>query len=114
MYCEKRNGRPIDWCKEKILALLEVSDKAVMKAVARIHKNERQKIHNGTSGDGWNRADKVRMEQIASYLDQGFKLTKGQIRWLRELDKGAVNSRIGKYHRQLLEYWKNQQQRKLI
>lgn len=114
MSSEKRAGRPIDWNKEKILALLEVSDKAVARAVSRIHKNEQLKIREGLTGMGWSRADRSRMEAIAGHLNQGFKLTRGQIKWLRGLDKGATNSRIGKYHRQLLMFWQLKKQGELL
>jgi len=113
---DKRLGRPIQWDRDRILALLEVNDRAVEKAVMRIHKNQ---VIDDTSkqpgpGLGWNRADKMKMEQLASCLVRGFGLGKGQLAFLRDYDKGAKHPRLGKYWRQLLKAANDQRQGKLI
>jgi len=117
---EKRLNHPIQWDRDRILALLEVSDKAVMRAVMRIHKN--QVINRNTKqpgvGLGWNAYDRTNMERMAGYLNNGWKLTEGQLKYLRGHDSGKPNlhSRIGKYWRQLLREYekKDRPQRRLI
>ena len=115
---EKRLNRPIQWDRDRILALLEVSDKAVMRAVARIHKN--QVIDRNTKqpgpGLGWNAYDRTNMERMAGYLNNGYKLTAGQLKYLRGHDSKNPRSRIGKYWRQLLRVHekKDKPQRRLI
>jgi len=113
---EKRLGRPIQWDKERILALLEVSDKAVEAALVRIQKNQ---ILDETSkqpgvGLGWNRADKARMKRLASHVQRGHGLGKSQLEFLRGFDHGAQRPRLGKYWRQLLKAVNDKQQGKLI
>ena len=113
---EKRLGKSIDWNKERILALLDHSDEAVQRAVIRIHKNQALKNRTKQPGLGWDAYDKPEMERLAKYLFDGFKLTKGQIFWLRNPRRGKsqLHSRIGRYHRQLLECVIQQRQRNLI
>jgi len=117
---EKRLGKLIEWDKERILALLQVSDKAVMHAVVRIHKNQAKKNKTKQPGLGWDAYDKLEMERLAKYLFDGFKLTKGQIDWLRyhrragPQNRKQPNSRIGRYHRQLLEHIHAAKQGQLI
>lgn len=102
---DKRLGRPIEWDKERVLALLQVSDTAVQRAVIRIHKNQALKNKTKQPGLGWDAYDKPEMERLAKYLFDGFKLTRGQVAWLRGFRRGdrQPHSRIGRYHRQLLE-----------
>jgi len=113
---EKRLGRPIQWDRDRILALLEVSDKAVARAVKCIHKN--QLIKDNTKqpgvGLGWNRADKKRMGRLAALLSREWKLSRDQLEFLRGKDKNTARSRIGKYHRQLLKAVNDKRQGKLI
>jgi len=113
---DKRLRRPIQWDRDRILALLEVSDKAVTRAVMLIHKN--QVINDNSKqpggGLGWNRADKARMETLAKQLNYRVKLTEGQLKFLRGKDKNTPRSRIGKYHRQLLKAVNDKRQGKLI
>jgi len=113
---EKRLGRPIQWDRDRILALLEVSDKAVGRALMRIHKN--QVIDENTKqpgpGLGWNRADKAEMERIVKQLNLGYKLAPGQLKYLRGYDMNMPRPRLGKYWRQLLKAANDKRQGKLI
>lgn len=96
------------WDKDAIEALLQSNDRAVEKAVlvlfARQTEDERVTLSTKHSNNrGLTAYDAEYFSKLAAQLNRGQPLWPYQLSILRKRRKDAGSSRIGKYHRQLIE-----------
>jgi len=93
----------MDWNKEKLMALLDTSDKAVWKAVHRIYQNQTdaEKVVGETcvyNGVGFSGADGGILSSFAQFYEKNGYLSAKQT--------AIARKKIKKYTRQLLDYIK--------
>jgi len=104
----RRLSKPIEWDRERIQNLLATNDAACERALMVLmngqEKDEIQelttKYHNNR---GFSIVDAPIMTKLATKLRKGERLNPTDLRWLRSQPNKRQHSRIGKYHRQLLE-----------
>lgn len=95
------------WTKERVLYLLETNDKAVGKALVCLYKRQTdsEKFYK-TTKEVNNRGFSSMHAWFGTKCAQDFlkwgELNPGQLKFWRFKNKNGV-SRIGRYHRQLLE-----------
>lgn len=96
------------WDKASIVNLLHTNDKAVERALLvlleRQTLDERQVEDTRYRNDrGFTQADAPRLTRWAKQIQAGRHLSPRQLWWIRSGKSDRFPSRIGKYHRQLLE-----------
>ena len=96
-----------EWNKEKIVELLSTNDKAIGRALLRLHKNQtsdEQEAHTVShrNGMGFRPCNANMGSSMAKFFEKNGYLTPKQIAYWRTRDKKG-NMRIGIYAGQLLK-----------
>jgi hypothetical protein len=96
------------WNETSIRKLLETNDRAVERALVVLLERQTadERIAETTKHDndrGFLPYDAKIMTSMAKWVRSGGRLSERQLKWLRNGKSARFPSRIGKYHRQLLD-----------
>lgn len=101
------DGNESEWDRERIIALLATSDRAVERAVTVLfaRQTEYERASESTlnrNHRGYTALDADIFSSFAKQMEKGWHLSARQLAVCRKADRRG-HMRIGRYHRQLLE-----------